>query len=201
MIRQVALALFLFITAAVIALLAIAGTRPATFHVERSLITSAPPQAVFAIVNDLHRFPEWSPWQRLDPAMRSSLEGSGVGPGSTYVWAGNDEVGEGRMTITESVPTELVTLRLQFLRPWKSMSEVHLGIVPDGDGSRVTWAMDGTNDFKAKVMTLFMSMDELLGKDLEGGLVNLKRVSEAAPSVPTGATADSSATVPAAAGR
>src|SRR5258706_10716431 len=105
MIRKAALALFLFITAAVIALLAIAGTRPATFHVERSTITSAPPPVVFAIVNDLHRFPEWSPWQKLDPAMRSAVEGPGVGPGSSYTWTGNDQVGEGRMTITESVPT------------------------------------------------------------------------------------------------
>jgi len=199
MIRQAALALFLFITAAVIALLAIAGTRPATFHVERSTTTSAPPQAVFAIVNDLHRYPDWSPWQKLDPAMRSSLEGPGVGPGSSYTWAGNDQVGEGRMTITESTPPDDVTLRLQFLKPWKSTSEVHLHIVPEGDGSRVTWAIDGTNDFMAKVMTLFMSMDTMLGRDFESGLANLRRVSEAAGATPAEAAADSSRAEPAAA--
>jgi hypothetical protein len=192
MIRKAALALFLFITAAVIALLAIAGTRPAAFHIERSVSTGASPGTVFAIVNDLRRFHEWSPWQNLDPAMRSSIEGSGVGPGSSYVWSGNDQVGEGRMTLTGCVPPDEVVLRLQFLKPWKSTSEVHLSIVPDGDGSRVTWAMDGTNDYMAKVMTLFMSMDRMLGRDFESGLANLKRVSEAAPPAPEGAAADSS---------
>ena len=198
MIRKAALALFLLITATTIALLAIAGTRPAAFHVERSTTTSAPPQAVFAIVNDLHRYPEWSPWQKLDPAMRSAIEGSGVGPGSSYTWAGNDQVGEGRMTITASAPANHVALRLEFLKPWKSTSDVHLRILPEGDGSRVTWAMDGTNNFMAKVMTLFMSMDSMLGKDFENGLANLKRVSEATPPAP--AAADSNDAHSAAAG-
>jgi polyketide cyclase/dehydrase/lipid transport protein len=192
MIRKAALALFLLITATTIALLAIAGTRPAAFHVERSATTSAPPQAVFEIVNDLHRFPDWSPWQKLDPAMRSAVEGSGVGPGSSYSWAGNDQVGEGRMTITASTPSNHVELRLEFRKPWKSTSDVQLRILPDGEGSQVTWAMDGTNNFMAKVMTLFMSMDSMLGKDFESGLANLKRVSEAAPPAPAAAAADSS---------
>ena len=108
------------------------------------------------------------------------IEGSGVGPGSTYSWKGNDQVGEGRMSISASTPANHVAMKLEFLKPWKSTSDVHFRIVPEGEGTRVTWAMDGTNNFMSKVMTLFMSMDSMLGKDFEHGLANLKQVSEAA---------------------
>ena len=193
MVRKIALTLFLLITAAVIAILAIAGTRPATFHVERDTLTNAPPQTVFSLVNDLNRFHEWSPWQQLDPNLKSSIEGSGVGAGSTYSWTGNDQVGEGRMSITASTPANHVTLKLEFLKPWKSTTDMHFRIVPDGNGSRVTWAMDGTNNFMAKVMSLFMSMDRAIGKDFEHGLANLKQVSENTAALPVSASADSSA--------
>ena len=178
MIRKLAVSLFLFITAAVIAMLAIAAARPATFHLERSTTTTAEPQTVFAIVNDLHRFHEWSPWQKLDPAMKSVVQGAGVGPGAMYSWTGNDEVGEGRMTITESTPVSHVGLKLEFLKPWSSANDMHFRIVPKSEGSRVTWEMSGTNNFMAKLMSLFMSMDRMLGRDFASGLANLKRLSE-----------------------
>lgn len=184
MIRKLAVSLFLLITAAVIAILAIAGARPGSFHVERSMTTTAPPRTVFAIVNDLNRFHEWSPWQKLDPAMKSAVQSSGAGTGSVgsvgamYSWTGNDEVGEGRMTITESRPPNHVALKLEFRKPFRSTNDVHFRIAPEGAGSRVTWAMDGTNNFTVKVMSLFMSMDSVLGRDLSSGLANLKQLSE-----------------------
>jgi hypothetical protein len=189
MVRKIALTLFLLITAAVIAILAIAGIRPATYHVERNTLTSAPPQTVFAIVNDLNRFHEWSPWQKLDPAMKTSIEGSGIGAGSAYSWTGNDQVGEGRMSIMASTPANHVAMKLEFLKPWKSTSDVNFRIVPEGDGTRVTWAMDGNNNFMAKVMTLFMSMDNMIGRDFDRGLANLKQVSESAAAAPAAAPA------------
>lgn len=189
MIRKFALALFLFITAAVIAVLAVAGTRPATYHVERTTTTAAPPQTVYTLVNDLNRFHEWSPWQKLDPAMKTSVEGAGTEVGSSYSWAGNDEVGEGRMTITETMPANHVAMKLEFLKPWKSTSDIHLRIAPEGDGSKVTWAMDGNNNLMSKVMSLFMSMDSMIGKDFENGLANLKQVAEAPAAIPAAGAA------------
>jgi len=102
MIRKLAITLFLLIVAAVIGILAIAGTRPPTYHIERSASMTAPPAAVHAILNDFHRFHEWSPWQHLDPDMKTTLGGSGVGTGSSLSWVGNADAGEGKMTITES---------------------------------------------------------------------------------------------------
>ena len=197
MIRKLALTLFLLIVAAVIAILAIAGTRPATYHVERSATMTAPPPVVHGIINDFHRWPEWSPWQKLDPDMKTSIAGSGIGPGSSYSWTGNDKVGEGRMTITSASPPNEVAMKLEFLKPYATTCDVHFGIRPDGNGSRVTWAMDGTNNLMSKVMTLFVSMDSMMGKDFDRGLANLKQVSEASaqalPATPAGGAAAAAA--------
>ena len=190
MIQKFALALFLLITAAVIAILAIAGTRPATYHVERSTVTAAAPEAVFALVNDFHRFPEWSPWQELDPRMTTKIEGGGVGAGASYYWVGNKDVGEGRMTITESTPSNHVGMKLEFLKPFAATSDVHFRFMPESTGTQVTWAMDGTNNYMAKVMCLFMDMDSMIGKDFVKGLGKLKRLAEESPAA---APADSSA--------
>lgn len=192
MFKKVALTLFLLITAAVIAILAIAGTRPATYHIERSAQLSASPEVVFGLINDFNRFPEWSPWQELDPKMTVKVDGGGVGVGASYYWTGNKDVGEGRMTITESTPNSLVAEKLEFLKPFASTSEVHFRIVPQADGSNVTWAMDGTNNFMGKVMSLFMNMDSLIGKDFEKGLGKLKALAERAPA-PAAAASDSTA--------
>lgn len=193
MLQKIALTLFLLVTAAVIALLAIAGTRPATYHVERTTVTSASPATIFPLVNDLNHFHEWSPWQDIDPAVKTTIGGSGVGTGSSYSWVGNKNVGEGRMTITESIPDSHVAMKLEFLKPMQSTCDVHFRIQPEGTGSQVTWSMDGTNNYVAKLMTLFVSMDAMVGKDFDKGLGRLKQLGEresAAAGVPA---ADSTA--------
>jgi len=181
MFRKIALGLFVCIAVAAVAIVAIASTRPANYHVERSLTMAATPATVHAVLNDLHRFPEWSPWQKLDPAMKITHEGPPSGVGAKYHWVGNNEVGEGRMTITASTPDESVVEKLEFLKPWASTCDVRFSIIRQGDETKVTWAMDGTNDLMAKVMCLFMDMDAMVGKDFNEGLANLKRVTEAGP--------------------
>ena len=192
MIRKLAIGLFLLITAAVVAILAIAATQPATYHVERGITTTAPPQQVFAVVNDMHRFPEWSPWEKLDPAMKTTFAGPTSGNGASYSWIGNSQAGEGRMTITESMPANHVALKLEFVKPFASTCDIHFRIEPQGDGSRVTWSMDGNNNFMGKVMCLFMNMDKMVGKDFEAGLASLDRVSAVVPPREINAAPDSS---------
>src|SRR5262245_54923683 len=181
MLKKIAVSLFLVITLAIVAVLSIAATRPPTYHVERSQSMAAPPEAVFAVLNDLHRFHEWSPWQKLDPAMKVTFDGPPTGVGSSYSWAGNAEAGEGRMTTTAVEPPGSLTQKLEFIKPFKDECLVHFTIAPENGGSRVTWAMDGNHNFVSKVMCLFVSMDKMMGKDFEAGLVSLKQVSEAEP--------------------
>src|SRR5262249_43623002 len=132
--------------------------------------------------NDMHRFESWSPWAKLDPAAKITYDGPATGVGASYAWDGNDKVGAGKMTITETTAPGSITQRLEILKPVQAPRTAHLTHAPQGDGTRVTGAMDGNNNYMAKVMSLFMSMDASVGKDFESGLSNLKQVSESASS-------------------
>jgi len=167
------------VAAAIAALLAVVATRPAGFQVERSASVPAPPAVVYAQVSDFGRWAAWSPWEKLDPAMKKELAGAPGTVGHSYHWVGNDQVGEGRMTIVSARPGSGVDIRLEFLEPWQATNATSISAAAEGAGSRVTWTMTGTNNFMMKAMTLFMDMDKMVGGDFERGLANLKSVAEA----------------------
>jgi hypothetical protein len=179
--------------AAAIALLVIAIlTRPATYHIERSATMSAPPETAFAQVNDFRAWNAWSPWEKLDPQMKKTFDGPPSGVGAKYAWVGNKEVGEGRMTIEKSDKPSTVGIKLEFLTPFESTSQTTFTFAPAAGGSKVTWAMDGENNFVSKAMSLVMDMDKLIGPDFERGLAAMKTAAEnaakaAAPAAPTAA--------------
>ena len=158
----------------------IIALRPAEFRIARSATVSASPSDVFTQVNDLRRWESWSPWAKLDPSMRQTYEGPPTGPGSVSAWTGNREVGEGRMTITESRPFEGIRIRLEFLKPFKATNEVEFTFQPVGAGPVVSWIMTGRNNFAAKAAHLVMNIDKKVGGDFEKGLAQLKSVSESA---------------------
>src|SRR5947209_19365442 len=86
----------------------IVAMRPAEFRVTRSTVMAAPPAAVFAQVNDFRKWEAWSPWAKLDPTMKQTYEGAASGTGAIYNWNGNRNVGEGRMTVVERRPSDLI---------------------------------------------------------------------------------------------
>jgi hypothetical protein len=160
----------------IIAAIAFVATRPGRCHYERSAVVAAPPDAIFAIINDLHQWGRWSPYDKRDPNMKKSFAGPSSGPGAVYEWNGNKDVGEGRLTIEESRPGELVRMKLEFTRPFKCNNQVNFKLEPSPGGTRVSWIMDGTNNFIGKLMSVFMDMDKMVGSDFEQGLANLNRV-------------------------
>jgi hypothetical protein len=166
----------------ILALVAYIVTRPSDLRVSRSRAVSAPPDVVFAHVNDFSKWPTWSPWEKLDPAMKREVSTPAAGTGASYHWAGNDQVGEGRMTITDSQPPQKVTIRLEFIKPWAVTNTSQFDFAPSGTGTNVTWTMTGKNNFMAKAVSAFMDMDAMIGKDFEQGLANLDAATkEAAP--------------------
>lgn len=166
--------------AVIVALLALfIATRPAEFRVERTATIAAPPAVVFGRLADFAKWSDWSPWEKLDPSMKRTLSGTPATVGHAYSWAGNDKVGEGKMTITGLTPAERVDIRLEFLKPWKATNDTVFSLEPEGDGCRITWAMSGTNGFVMKAMGLVMNMDSMIGKDFEQGLRNLASVAAA----------------------
>ena len=166
----------------VVMLVAVVATRPSEFRFARSTTISAPAPAVFAQVNDFHRWEAWNPWAKLDPAMKQAYEGAPAGVGAVYTWAGNHEVGEGRMTVTESRPSDLIRIRLEFLKPIAGTSIAEFTFKPEGAGTIVTWSMVGQKSFIAKAIHLVMDMDKMVGGNFEKGLAEMKTVVEAAPS-------------------
>lgn len=165
----------------VIALVGVVAVQPSGFRIARTTTISAPPPAVFAHVNDFHKWEAWNPWAKLDPAMKQTYEGASAGTGAIYTWAGNREVGEGRMTLTESRPTELIRIKLEFLKPFKATNTAEFTFKPEGDRTVVTWTMTGEKNFIAKAVGLVMNVDKMVGGQFETGLARMKSVVEAAP--------------------
>ncbi len=165
--------------AVIVALFLIAvAMQPSTFRVSRSAKFSAPPANVFRHVNDFHNWEAWSPWAKLDPESKVTFAGASAGKGAIFTWAGNKKVGEGRMTITESKPTQLILIHLEFLKPFKATNTTEFTFKPEGNQTLATWTMTGTKNFIFKAICMFMNMDKTVGGDFERGLANMKAVVE-----------------------
>jgi uncharacterized protein YndB with AHSA1/START domain len=155
-----------------------AAFKPDTFRVQREASIKAPPEKVFALVNDFNRWGAWSPWERKDPAMKRTFGAATSGKGATYAWEGNKDVGQGRMEIADSVPPSKVVLNLDFVKPFEAHNLVVFTLEPKGDATNVTWAMQGDTPYFAKIIHVFINMDKMVGKDFEAGLANLKAAAE-----------------------
>ena len=160
------------------AFLAYVATRPNTFRVQRSKRIIAPPESIFALINDLHRWPAWSPWENKDPAMKRTYSGADQGPGAAYAWEGNKDVGAGSMEILDASPPSTIAMKLDFLRPFEAHNLVDFTLVPKGDSTLVNWAIHGPVPYFAKILHLFINMDSMIGKDFEAGLAKLKSLTE-----------------------
>lgn len=173
--------IFLAILAIVAIFLVVVAIQPADFRITRSTTVAASPETVFKQVNDFHNWDAWSPWAKLDPNMKKNFEGAPAGVGASYTWSGNDKVGEGRMTITDSKPNELVSMKLEFIKPFAATNTTEFTLKPDGNQTVVTWSMSGSKNFMSKAFDLIMNMDKMVGGDFEKGLAQMKAVAEAAP--------------------
>jgi hypothetical protein len=155
-------------------LLVVAAMQPSTFHVTPSATIPAPVPVVFAQVNDLHAWEDWSPWAKIDPNCKKIFEGPRAGTGAVFAWAGNNKVGEGRMEITESRPNELIRFNLKFLKPFKANNLTEFTFKPEGNQTLVSWSMTGQRNLMFKAVGLFMNCDKMVGGDFEKGLAQMK---------------------------
>ena len=171
--------ILIFITL-ILAFLAVAiARRPSHFHIERSALIATSPENVFKEVNDLHHWEARSPWAKMDPAAKTSYAGPKTGIGAGFSWAGNDKVGVGTMTITDSRKNEYIRFRLDFLKPMKGTNTAQFTFKPEGKSTIVTWSMDGESNFVAKAFSLFINCDKMVGGQFEKGLMDLKVIAEA----------------------
>jgi len=166
------------LAALVAVFLAIVALQPSEFRIERSATMRAPAAAPYAQVNDFQKWRDWSPWEKVDPQLKRTYEGPQAGAGARYAWVGNKDVGEGRMTIVESKPGELVRIKLEFFKPFAAVNDAQFSFKPAGDATAVTWTMTGQNNFLAKAICLFVDMDRMVGGMFEQGLAQMKAVVE-----------------------
>ena len=181
MIKKVIFGLLSVIVVAVAVFCVVVAMQPADFKITRSATYNAPPEKVFEQVNDFHKWDAWSPWAKIDPAMKTTYSGPDSGSGAAYAWIGNKQVGEGKMTITESHPSSHIKIDLDFIAPFAAKNVTEFTFKPEGDKTTVTWSMTGNNNFITKAFGLVMNMDKLVGGDFEKGLAQLKPVVESAP--------------------
>ena len=152
--------------------------KPDTFRVQRAASIKAPPEKIFPLINDLHAWGAWSPYEKKDPNMQRSYSGAPSGKGAIYAWDGDKNVGKGRMEITESSPSSKILIQLDFFSPFEAHNMAEFTLVPQGDATSVTWTMDGPAPFISKLMQVVFNMDRMIGKDFEEGLANLKSLTE-----------------------
>ena len=174
MLKKIALILGVLIVGLIIA----AATRPDHFRMERSIVINAPAEKIFPLVNDLGQWSAWSPWEKKDAAMKRKLSNPSSGVGASYDWQGNKEVGTGRMLITESNAPGKLVIQLDFIEPFAARNTSTLNLKPEGNGTQVTWSLEGPNNFVSKLMQVFVSIDSMVGPDYEAGLKNLKALAE-----------------------
>jgi uncharacterized protein YndB with AHSA1/START domain len=174
MLKKFALA----VLAIVVVILGMAAMKPDTFAVRRAVIINAPPEKIAALIADFHQWGSWSPWEKLDPAMKRTFTGAAAGKGAVYEWEGNKDVGKGRMEILDASTPAKTVIKLDFLKPFESHTTTEFILVPDDSETQVSWNMSGPMPFISKIMSVFTTMDAMIGKDFEKGLANLKAAAE-----------------------
>jgi hypothetical protein len=163
------------VPALVLLVLVVAAARPDHFRVQRSRLVPASAVQVLALVQDFHRWVEWSPWETIDPSMQRSYSGAASGMGAVYAWNGNGKAGAGRMEIREA-EADRVLIQIDFTKPFAAHNMVEFTLVKERGATHITWAMFGPRPFVSKLMGLVFNMDKLIGADFEKGLANMQAV-------------------------
>lgn len=163
---------------AIAVILGLAATKPATLRVTRAIDVKAPAEKIYPLISDFHQWVAWSPYEKKDPAMQRTYGGSASGKGATYAWDGDRNVGSGRMEILEATPPSKVVIKLDFFTPFEGHNTAEFTMLPQGDGTHVTWAMHGPANFMSRLIQVFVNLDNMIGRDFEAGLANLKAVTE-----------------------
>jgi Polyketide cyclase / dehydrase and lipid transport len=161
----------------IVGILIAASMKPNTVHYERSTVINASPERILPHITDFHKWKPWSPWEKKDPGMKREFSGAGSGAGAKYHWTGNNKVGEGSMEILSADSTG-VHIEMRFIKPFATTCAAHFMFAPKGSATHVRWGMVGPNLFMGKVMSVFMDMDKMIGKDFENGLAGLKAEAE-----------------------
>ena len=160
------------------AILVLAATKPKTLRVQRAIGIKARAEEIFPLISDFHQWLKWSPYEEKDPAMKRTYGGADSGTGAIYAWDGEKNVGSGRMEILEAAAPSKIVIKLDFFKPFEGHNTAEFTMLPQGDGTHVTWVMHGPANFMSRLIQVFMNLDRMIGRDFEAGLAKLKTITE-----------------------
>ena len=175
---EVIVVIAIILALAIAVVLILAARKPDTLRVRRAISIKAPAETLFPLINDFHQWGGWSPYEHKDPAMQRTYSGAERGKGAVYAWNGNNNVGSGRMEILEASAPSKIVIKLDFFKPFEGHNTAEFTILPQGDATNVTWLMHGPAPFMHRVMQVFLNIDNMIGRDFEAGLANLKKLTE-----------------------
>ena len=175
---EVIVIIAIILAIAVAAILVLAATKPDRLRVARAIDIKAPAATIFPLISDFHRWRSWSPYEEKDPAMKRSYGGADSGKGATYAWDGDKNVGSGRMEILEAAAPSKIVIKLDFFTPFEGHNTAEFTMLPQGDGTHVTWVMHGPANFMSRLIQVFINLDNMIGRDFETGLAKLKTLTE-----------------------
>jgi hypothetical protein len=150
------------------------------YSVERSVTIDRSKQDAFGYVKFLRNQDNFSVWAKIDPGMKQEFRGTDGTVGFVSAWNSTDKkAGSGEQEITGITEGERIDYVIRFFEPMKSTDNAFMSFTPVSDSvTKVTWNFYGKINYPTNLMLLFMDMDAMLGKDLQGGLDNLKSILE-----------------------
>ena len=175
---EVIVIIAVILAVAIAVVLILAATKPNKLRVQRAISIKAPPERIFSLISDFHQWLAWSPYEQKDPAMKRTYGGAERGTGAVYAWDGDKNVGSGRMEILETSAPQKIVIKLDFFKPFEGHNTAEFTMLPQGDGTHVTWLMHGPANFMSRLIQVFLNLDKMIGKDFEAGLANLKTLTE-----------------------
>lgn len=162
-----------------LAVAGLAARKPDDFKITRQTTFKAPPEKIFPLLDSPTAAMAWIPFMEPDPAAKLTYSGPESGVGAAQAWAGNSNVGEGKIEVIESKPPKEVTLKLDLLKPLEGHNTVVYTLEPKGGETHMTWTMSGRQPFVGKVVSVFIDCDKMVGQQFEKGLAKLKGIVEA----------------------
>ena len=153
---------------------------PTELKVEREIVINRPTPEVFNYAKMIRNQNEWGPWAKRDPNLKQEFRGTDGTVGFTSHWvSSNGELGEGEQEIKRIEENERVDVELRFKDPMESTNAGYLITEPVGENqTKVKWGFSGAMPRPFNLMSVVMNMDEMIGKDYDEGLANMKRILE-----------------------
>jgi len=167
--------------AAIVALALITGLfLPKDYAVSRTVTIQRSNADVFEYARMIRNQEDYSVWWKMDPNQVNTYTGEDGTVGFVAAWKSElDSVGSGEEEIIALEEGKRIGFALRFKEPFESnASSEMLFASTDSNSTTLTWNFKGDMSYPFNVMQLFMSMEDMLGNDIEQGLNNVKAILE-----------------------